>query len=141
MGAVVQWRSTLARDRRQPPGFIRPAQPVLSDKIPTGPEWIHELKWDGYRIVARRDGKRVCLWSRSGRNWTDAFPAIVAAIKRLPVGAVTIDGEAVCLLPDGRPDFHALRAKQACRDARLVAFDLLEVDGRGSAANAAQRAS
>jgi len=126
---VVQWRSVLARARRRPAGFIHPCQPVLSDRIPTGPEWIHELKWDGYRIIARREGGRVCLWSRTGRNWSDAFPSIVAAIERLPVENVAIDGEAVCLLPDGRPDFGALRSKHACRDARLIAFDLLGLNG------------
>src|SRR5215213_4295483 len=84
-GGVVQWRSVLARARRRPAGFVLPCQPVLSDRIPTGPEWIHELKWDGYRIIARREGGRVCLWSRTGRNWSDAFPSIVAAVERLPV--------------------------------------------------------
>jgi ATP-dependent DNA ligase len=122
---MALWRSTLVRDRRAPAGFIRPAQPVLSDTIPMGPEWSHELKWDGWRMVARRDGDRVCLWSRSGRNWTNMFPAIVSAMKRLPVESVVLDGETVCLLEDGRPDFGALRSRQACREARLVAFDLL----------------
>ena len=126
---VLQWRSTLARDRRRPPGFIRPCLPVLARQIPDGPEWIHELKWDGYRIIACRAGDRVCLWSRTGRNWSDAFPAVVAAIERLKVDNVTIDGEAVCLLPDGRPDFHALRSKHACKDARLIAYDLLSLNG------------
>jgi bifunctional non-homologous end joining protein LigD len=123
--AVFHWRPTLARDRRSPAGFIRACQPVLAQKVPTGPEWIHELKWDGWRILARRESGRVCLWSRHGRNWTDAFPSIVAAVQRLEVDDVVIDGEAVCLLPDGRPDFHALQSKRACQDARLIAFDLL----------------
>ena len=109
------------RDRRSPAGFIRPCQPVLAHKVPTGPEWIHELKWDGWRIVARRDGDSVCLWSRNGRNWIDTFPSIVAAIQRLEVEDVVIDGEAACLLEDGRPDFDALRSKRARRDARLIA--------------------
>ena len=113
---MAQWRSLLARDRRRPAGFIKPCQPVLARQIPTGPEWIHELKWDGYRIIAHREGGSVRLWSRSGRNWADAFPSIIAAIKRLPVESIVMDGEAVCLLEDGRPDFHALRSKQACKD-------------------------
>ena len=93
---VVQWRSLLARDRRRPAGFILPCQPVLSQQIPTGSEWIHELKWDGYRIIARREAGRVCLWSRNGRNWADAFLSIVAAVERLPIESVILDGEAVC---------------------------------------------
>src|SRR5215218_6222872 len=72
---------------------------------------------------------RVCLWSRSGRNWSDMFPSIVAAIQRLEVEDLVIDGEAVCLLEDGRPDFDALRSKHACRDARLIAYDLVGLDG------------
>jgi bifunctional non-homologous end joining protein LigD len=69
------------------------------------------------------------LWSRTGRNWADAFPSITAAIKQLPVENVVLDGEAVCLREDGRPDFHALRSKHACKDARLVVYDLLSLDG------------
>ena len=61
-------RSPLARKRLSPPGFIRPCQPTLSTKVPTGPEWIHEIKYDGYRLIARKDGGRAHLWSRTGRN-------------------------------------------------------------------------
>ena len=54
---MFQWRTTTpARNRPSPPGFIRPCQPVLAREVPTGPNWIHELKWDGYRILARRTG-------------------------------------------------------------------------------------
>jgi bifunctional non-homologous end joining protein LigD len=126
---VLKWRSVLARERRRPPGFILPCKPVLSQQIPTGPEWIHELKWDGYRLIARREGGTVHLWSQSGRNWADAFPAIVAAIGRLKVESVVLDGEAVCLLDDGRPDFHGLRSWEGCKTARFIAFDLLGLNG------------
>lgn len=97
--------------------------------MPTGPEWIHELKWDGYRIIARKEGEVVRLWSRNGLNWADEFPLITLAIRRLPWSSVILDGEAVCLREDGHPDFHALRSKTAGQDARLVAFDLLGLDG------------
>ena len=69
------------------------------------------------------------LWSRTGRNWAKDFRSIAEAIARLPVESVILDGEAVCLLEDGRPDFHALRSRQACRDARLIAYDLLGLNG------------
>jgi bifunctional non-homologous end joining protein LigD len=114
---------------RSPAGFIRPCQPVLAHQIPTGAEWIHELKWNGYRLIARRENGVVHLWSRTGRNWAKDFPLIGSAIARLPVESVTLDGEAVCLLEDGRPDFHALRSRHACRDARLMAYDLLALNG------------
>jgi bifunctional non-homologous end joining protein LigD len=71
----------------------------------------------------------VHLWSRTGRNWAKDFPLIADAIARLPVESVILDGEAVCLLEDGRPDFHALRSRKACRDARLIAYDLLALNG------------
>ncbi len=63
--------------------FIRPFQPILSAKVATGSEWLHEVKYDAYRLIARKDGSRVRLWSRNGRNWTDRFQAI-AAVERLP---------------------------------------------------------
>jgi len=55
-------RSPLARDRRSPPGFIRPALPVLATKVPSGDGWLHEVKHDGFRIVALKDGDEVRLW-------------------------------------------------------------------------------
>src|SRR3954466_9715102 len=61
-------RSPLGRDRRSPPGFIKPCQPTLSHTVPTGPEWVHEIKHDGFRLVARKDGEKVRLWSRRGRQ-------------------------------------------------------------------------
>ena len=76
-GAVVPWRTSLARQRRAPVGFIRPCQPVLATEVPTGEGWIHELKWDGYRIIVRRNEGVVRLWSRYGRNWEKEFPRIV----------------------------------------------------------------
>jgi bifunctional non-homologous end joining protein LigD len=86
-------RSPLARDRRQPPGFIRPCKPVLSLKDPTGPQWIHELKHDGFRIVAHKDGDFVRLWSRNGRDWAAEFVAITAAVMALPVTRIILEWE------------------------------------------------
>jgi bifunctional non-homologous end joining protein LigD len=124
----MPWRTGLSRRRRLPAGFIAPGLPVLDDQIPTGPEWIHELKWDGYRIVAIRRPRR--LWSRNARDWSATFPQIVAAIGQLPVESVILDGEAVCIREDGRPDFNRLRSKEGCAEARFIAFDLLELDGQ-----------
>ncbi len=74
-------RSPLARERRRPAGFIKPCQPVLSDKAPSGPLWIQEIKHDGYRIVARKSGDEVRLWSRNGRDWSKEFLAVTDALK------------------------------------------------------------
>jgi bifunctional non-homologous end joining protein LigD len=121
-------RSPLAAKRLSPPGFIRPCQPTLSTTIPTGPEWTHEVKYDGYRLIARKDGSRVHLWSGNGRNWTDGFPAIAAGVQRLPADVV-LDGEAVAPCPRGFPDFHALSTSDGTKRACLLVFDLLFLDG------------
>src|SRR4051794_6305601 len=121
-------RSPLVGKELSPPGFIRPCQPTLWSKVPTGPEWVHEVKYDGYRLIARKDGSRVRLWSRNGRNWRNGFAAISAAVQALPVDVV-LDGEAVAPCPRGFPDFHALRAPEKAKGACLLAFDLVFLDG------------
>src|SRR5215207_1927346 len=82
-------RSPLARDRRRPPGFIPPCQPVVAEKAPAGDGWLHELKHDGFRIIARKEGDSVRLWSRNGRDWTAEFVAIVTALRELPPSSST----------------------------------------------------
>jgi hypothetical protein len=77
-------RSPLARDRRRPPGFIQPCQPIVSLKAPTGPQWVHELKHDGFRIVVHKDGDDIRLWSRNGRDWSVEFAAITVAVIAAP---------------------------------------------------------
>jgi hypothetical protein len=118
-------RSPLARDRRQPPGFIRPCKPVLSLRVPIGPEWIHELKHDGFRIVANKDGDVVRLWSRNGRDWSAEFVAITAAVIALPFARIVLDGEAVAAARKG----NALLGPHGCASACLYAFDLLRLGG------------
>jgi ATP-dependent DNA ligase len=67
--------------------------------VPIGPGWIHELKHDGFRIVAHKDGDVVRLWSRNGRDWSAEFAAITAAVVALPVTTIVLDGEAVAHCP------------------------------------------
>jgi bifunctional non-homologous end joining protein LigD len=128
---MVQRRTGSPHRRRwRPAGFIAPCLPIIDDQIPTGPEWIHELKWDGDRMIASRREGPTRLWSRNALDWSASFPQIAAAIGQLPVESIILDGEVVCLREDGRPDFNRLRSKEGCAEARLVAFDLLEVDGK-----------
>src|SRR3954468_11248316 len=96
----------LARDQRRPAGFIPPALLMPATKVPTGAGWIHELKHDGIRLIARKDGDRVQLWSRHGRSRTSDFGTIVAAIRALKVRSAVLDGEAVAHCENGLPDFH-----------------------------------
>jgi bifunctional non-homologous end joining protein LigD len=122
-------RSPLARERRCPPGFIQPCQPTLSDKAPSGPQWIHEIKHDGYRILACKSGDTVRLWSRNGRDWSREFLAVTDALLALKHDEIVLDGEAMAHCNDGLPDFHGLRSEDGSAGACLFAFYMLRVNG------------
>jgi bifunctional non-homologous end joining protein LigD len=97
--------------RRTPPaGFIQPCQPTIVAAPPAGPGWLHEVKHDGYRILARKQGERVEVWSRRGADFTDRFPKIAEAVRKLPAESALIDGEAVAFRPDGLPPCAPRRA-------------------------------
>jgi bifunctional non-homologous end joining protein LigD len=117
------------RIHRLPAGFIFPAQPVLRLKPPVGTDWVHEIKHDGYRIIVRRDGPMVRLYSRNAYDWTARLAAIAAAAELIKANSFTIDGEAVVLGPDGLSRFEELSRRAAARTAILYAFDLMEHDG------------
>jgi hypothetical protein len=80
----MSMRSPLTRERDQPRLGFQPCQAIESTKVPTGPQWIHELKHDGFPIDAHKDGDDVRLWSRNGRDWSVEFVAITAAVMALP---------------------------------------------------------
>jgi bifunctional non-homologous end joining protein LigD len=113
----------------RPTVFIEPCRPTKVAKPPSGPLWIHEIKHDGYRLMVRRDGERVRCFTRNGHDWADRFPAIVEAALRIKAASFLIDGEAVVVSDDGRPDFRALRTRRNGHAVVLYAFDLLEHDG------------
>jgi bifunctional non-homologous end joining protein LigD len=122
-----------SRPPRRPAGFIEPCLPTLAREVPAGPLWVHEIQHDGYRFICRREGERVRVFSRHGRDWTHRMPAIVEAMLALPVASVTIDGEGVVCDERGLSDFDRLRsalAGRGSREAFLYAFDLLELDGQ-----------
>jgi hypothetical protein len=107
--------------------------PTLSESVPNGPQWVHEIKHDGYRFICRREGDWVRVFSRHGNDYTDRVPAIAEALAALKLKSATIDGEGVVCDPDGVTDFDLLRAalgRKGSRRAFLYAFDLLELDGR-----------
>ena len=115
--------------RRDPPaGFILPCHPTLVAAPPAGPGWLHEMKHDGFRILARKQGERVEVWSRRGALFNDKFPRIAEAVSALPVDNALIDGEAVVFKPDGHSDFAGLSTKAGGEQASFVAFDLLSLD-------------
>jgi bifunctional non-homologous end joining protein LigD len=115
--------------KRLPAGFVVPAQPIKASKPPSGADWVHEIKHDGYRLIVRRDGPTVRLYTRNAYDWTARLPAIAAAAARIKAKSFTIDGEAVVLGPDGFSRFDELRRRDAARNAILYAFDLIEHDG------------
>jgi bifunctional non-homologous end joining protein LigD len=87
------WRTS---PRRTPPaGFILPCQPALVSKPPAGSDWLHEVKHDGYRLLARKEAGRVTLWTRHGTDFTARLPRIAEAVRTLPVDSALSDGEAV----------------------------------------------
>jgi len=127
----MSWRHPVVAHRS--PGFIEPCLPTNADAVPTGSQWAYEIKHDGFRFICWRDGDRVRIFSRNGRDWTDWVPLIAEALAALRVSSVTIDGEGVVCRPDGVSDFDRLRAavgRKGSRDAFLMAFDLLELDGQ-----------
>jgi bifunctional non-homologous end joining protein LigD len=93
--------------RLRPAGFIEPCLPTLARTVPNGPRWAFEIKHDGFRFVARRDGDRVRVFSRNAKDWTDKVPAIVDAMLALPVTSATLDGEGVAIDDRGVTDFRA----------------------------------
>ena len=96
---------------------------------PPGPGWIHKIKHDGFRIMARRDGKGVRLYTRNGYDFADRFPQIAEAISSLPVQSCFIDGEAIAVDERGLSVFDFLRYRCHDHAAVLCAFDLIELDG------------
>jgi bifunctional non-homologous end joining protein LigD len=111
------------------PGFIKPCLPSTASAPPSGVDWIHEIKHDGIRIMARRDAKSVRLISRNGNDLSYRFPLIATAIAALPARSCLIDGEAIVRDRTGLAVFDLLRGYRSMASAVLCAFDLLELDG------------
>ena len=106
----------LSRSKRK--RFIKPCLPSRAERPPAGPDWIHEIKHDGFRILARRDKKRVRLFTRNDYDFTDRFPQITAAVKSLRVRSCVVDGEAIVVDERGLSVFDALRFRlRPCRRA------------------------
>jgi bifunctional non-homologous end joining protein LigD len=106
---------------------------TLTDTAPDGDLWLHEIKFDGYRMLTRVANGRARLWTRNGKEWTDRFPSIAEAAAGLPLEDAVLDGEVVIQLPDGTTSFQALQnALKARASGELLyfAFDLLSLDGK-----------
>ncbi|MFW6323786.1 MAG: DNA ligase D [Desulfovibrionales bacterium] len=111
---------------------VKPELAMLGEAPPEGDEWVHEIKHDGYRIIAYVEGEGVRLVSRNRKDWTERFPAIARALPALPVEAAVLDGEVVVQQPDGTSDFQSLQnLLQGTGRGMLLyyVFDLLYLDG------------
>lgn len=140
---IAQSQPRRRRDPAQPnlpfdpmPNRIEPCLALLKSFPPTGPDWIYEVKWDGYRLAVHVEPDGVRIITRGGHDWTSRFPTIADAARRLGVRSAILDGEAVVLDENGRSDFGALQkslggrgGKRASTEAILYAFDLMYFDG------------
>jgi bifunctional non-homologous end joining protein LigD len=121
-------------DERQP-GFIEPQLATMGEIPPSGPDWLHELKLDGYRIQARKAGSKVQMLTRKGLDWTSRMRKIADEIAKLPANTVTLDGELVVIAPNGTTSFADLQAsmQEGTKNAlTYFTFDLLHLDGRNT---------
>ena len=112
-----------------PGGFLEPCLPSCADKPPGGPRWIHEIKHDGYRMMAQRSPAGIRLMTGHGDDWSARFPLIVEAVSQLNIRSCLLDGEVVCCDERGVAVFDVLRHGGNDASAFLYAFDLLELDG------------
>jgi bifunctional non-homologous end joining protein LigD len=115
------------------PGWVAPQLATLVGAAPDGADWVHEIKLDGYRVLARIERGRVRLLTRNRQDWTERFPAVAEAAAKLPVKEALLDGEIVALDRSGVSSFQALQ--QGAEETggwslAYVAFDLLFLDGR-----------
>jgi DNA ligase D-like protein (predicted ligase) len=114
-----------------PPTWIKPQLAALVKTALDGPDWLHEIKFDGYRMHARLDAGRVQILTRRGNVWTDKYPTIAEAVAALPAKNAYLDGELCGVLPDGRTAFNLIQNASDTGQGSLVyfLFDLLFVDG------------
>ena len=108
--------------------FIAPASPALRAAPPTDAGWLHEVKFDGWRVQLHKAGASVVIYSRQGRDLTDRFPHVVAAVRHLRNDSLIIDAELVALRPDGSDNFYGVTRRDST--LRCWAFDLLALAGK-----------
>jgi bifunctional non-homologous end joining protein LigD len=109
--------------------FIEPSAPVLRSEPPTGPEWLHEVKHDGWRAQIHLTGEEASVYGKNGGDLTRRFRSIAAAVERLPIRSAILDTELVACNGDGSPNFYAMM-RGAPDGCCAYCFDLLELDGR-----------
>lgn len=121
-----------AAPREELPDFVQPELATRVDSAPKGDDWIHEIKFDGYRVLARKEGKRVKLISRNNLDWTAKSKIIAEEIGKLPCRSILLDGELVVFDRKGISHFQSLQSEQKHGGSNLhyVIFDILHLDGK-----------
>ena len=120
---------SVSRELKHRVGRYEPCLPRPAKEPPAGPDWIHEIKHDGFRIIAQRDAAGVRLITRNGYDVAARFPLAAAAIAALPPGSCVVDGEAIARDDNGLSVFDLIRHRRQDHAVTLCAFDLLELDG------------
>jgi DNA ligase D-like protein (predicted ligase) len=128
--------STSVPEAAHPPTWIEPQLTRLAEEAPRGSDWLHEIKYDGYRMHARIDSDKIQLLTRTGLDWSHRYKRTIEALRSLKVKSAYLDGELCALNPDGVPVFSRLQAAMdEGRTDQLVffAFDLLYLNGESTA--------
>jgi len=121
--------------------FIQPCSPIRTKEVPAGDGWLHEVKFDGYRVQAHKVGSRVLIYSRNEHDFTERFPSIAQLLHELPDKTAVLDGEVVASDADGRANFARLHVRLTRPGTiQLWAFDLLSLNGQDWAAAASGEA-
>lgn len=131
LGAPIELSGERLSKRK--PGFVEPMKAILLDKLPQGEDWVYELKFDGVRALAIKDGKGIELISRNAKDFTGIFPEIADALKILRCKQVVMDGEIVALDGEGRSSFQLLQARELGGERPPIfyyVFDLIQLDGK-----------
>jgi bifunctional non-homologous end joining protein LigD len=110
------------------PRPLLPCLPTRTKTPPSGELWIHEIKYDGFRLVAQRGSDGIRLTTKQGSDFSDRYSLIVTAMEKLKVKSICLDGEVMCFT-GAEQDFDKLWARKHDDEARLCAFDLLELNG------------
>ena len=129
---IQTYRNIAGARKSKLPAFVQPQLATLVDSVPQGDEWLHEIKFDGYRVLCRIDNKHARFLTREAQDWTGRFGALVEAAQGLPIHQAFLDGEVVALEENGKTNFQLLQnSLKQNNTATLVyfVFDLLYLDG------------
>ncbi|RUU12960.1 hypothetical protein EOD23_05940 [Mesorhizobium sp. USDA-HM6] len=112
--------------------FIKPLEPFQVETPPISDDWLHEIKYDGFRTQLTLDWAGARAFSRNGHDWSQRYWPIVQAAEQLPAKAFILDGEMIAPEADGRPNFHEIHSRMTWNAEQLafVSFDILHLDGQ-----------